>query len=84
MFEDKEDLPTEFDKIEAFYKYIEVDNPNFFRKHMNLLNPPFNIQDPIGFRHLPKDKDRNIEVKKIPPKLQMELDKRKKEREMLV
>lgn len=43
MFEEKEDLPSEFDKIEAFYKYIGVDDQNFYRKHMHLLNPPFNI-----------------------------------------
>ncbi|KRX03882.1 hypothetical protein PPERSA_04760 [Pseudocohnilembus persalinus] len=85
MFEDKdEELPNEFDKIEAFYKYIGVDDANFYRKHMHILNPPFNIQDPIGFRHLPKDRDRNIEIKKIPGKLAAELDKRKKERQMLV
>lgn len=44
MFEDKdEELPNEFDKIEAFYKYIGVDDANFYRKHMHILNPPFNI-----------------------------------------
>lgn len=32
-----------------------VDDPNFYRQHMHLLNPPFNIQDKVGFRHLPKD-----------------------------
>lgn len=84
MFEDKDELPTEFDKIEALYKYIGVDDVNQIRKHMHILNPPFNIQDPIGFRHLPKDKDRNIELKKIPGKLALELEKRKKERELLV
>jgi len=44
MFEDKdEEMPTDMDKVEGFYKYIGVDNPNFYRKHMHLLNPPFNI-----------------------------------------
>jgi len=32
MFEDKEDLPSEFDKIEAFYKYLGVDNVSEYRK----------------------------------------------------
>lgn len=26
MFEDKDDMPSEFDKIESFYKYIGVDD----------------------------------------------------------
>ena len=55
MFEENPDYPTDFDRTEAFYKFIGVDNPNFYRKNMHLLNPPFNIQDKLGFRHLPKD-----------------------------
>lgn len=51
---------------------------------MHLLNPPFNIQDKVGFRHLPKDAERKIEIRKIPQKLKNELDKRKKERDVLV
>ena len=43
MFEDNSDYPTDTDKTEAFYKFIGIDNPNFYRKHMHLLNPPFNI-----------------------------------------
>jgi hypothetical protein len=44
MYEDRNDeLPTDLEKIEAFYKFIGVENPNYYRKHMHLLNPPFNI-----------------------------------------
>lgn len=68
MYEERDnEMPTDFDKVEAFYKYIGVDNPNYYRKHMLLLNPPFNIQDKVGFRLLPKDKDRPVEMKKIEP-----------------
>ena len=43
MFEEDDNYSSDFEKTEAFYKFIGVDNPNYFRKCMNLLNPPFNI-----------------------------------------
>ncbi len=55
MFEDNPDLKTDFDKAEAFYKYIGVDNPNFYRKNMHLQVQPFHCIEKEGFRILPRD-----------------------------
>lgn len=43
MFEGKEDFPTDFDKLESFYKFISIDDPYEYRKRFKVLNPPFNI-----------------------------------------
>ena len=84
MFEDKDDeLPSDLDKVEAFYKFIGLENQNFYRQQMQLLQPPFNIKDDVGFRLLPKDVGRPIKLHKIPPKLIEELKRRKEEKMLL-
>lgn len=63
MFEDQN--TSNIDKVEEFYKFLGIDDPNIYRKRFKLLNPPFNIKDKEGFRLLPRDIGRNIVLRKI-------------------
>lgn len=70
--------------METFYKYIAIDDPNIYRRNMQLQQPPFNIQDKDGFRVLPKDQNKPLEIHQISPKIKLELQRRKQEREILL
>lgn len=78
MFENKEeDFPTDFDKIEAFYKFICIDDINAMKLKCKIISQPFNIQEEDGFRLLPRDKNREIKVHKIDPRKLEELKQKK-------
>eukprot|EP00825_Cyclidium_porcatum_P003873 TRINITY_DN11799_c0_g1_i1.p1 TRINITY_DN11799_c0_g1~~TRINITY_DN11799_c0_g1_i1.p1 ORF type:complete len:463 (-),score=89.01 TRINITY_DN11799_c0_g1_i1:64-1452(-) len=85
MYQDQNDqYPTEIDKVETFYKYIAIDDPNIYRRNMVLQQPPFNIQDKDGFRVLPRDRNKPLEIHQVSPKIKLELERRKQEKQLLI
>ena len=56
------DFKTDFEKLEEFYKFIQLDDPNLYRKKFKTLEPAFNIKDDEGFRLLPKDQGRELKI----------------------
>ncbi|KRX02306.1 hypothetical protein PPERSA_09923 [Pseudocohnilembus persalinus] len=59
--------PTQIDKVEAFYKYINLDDLLEIKKRCQSQSNlhPFNIKDKDGFRLLPQDIGRDIKLKKM-------------------
>lgn len=76
MFE-SDQQSSHAEKLEKLYKYMALDNPEIFRKKFKLINAPFNCKEKEGFRLLPQDIGRQIQLRKLEHKKLQDLKQKK-------